>query len=125
MSLSPLKITLIAGLTALFSLPLWAAELVMVEQPGCVYCARWNAELSAIYPKTAEGKYAPLHRVQLTETKESGITFARGINFTPTFVLVENDTELARIEGYPGEDFFWGLLEMMLEAHTEYVAPGS
>ena len=28
--------------------------------------------------------------------------------------------EVARIEGYPGEDFFWGLLEMMLKAKTGY-----
>ena len=34
--------------------------------------------------------------------------------FTPTFVLVREGRELARIEGYPGEDFFWGLLAAML-----------
>ena len=33
----------------------------------------------------------------------------------PTFVLVEDGRELGRIEGYPGEDFFWGLLGKLLE----------
>jgi hypothetical protein len=48
------------------------------------------------------------------------MSFARPVVFTPTFVLVEDGQELARIEGYPGEDFFWGLLARMLEEHTDY-----
>jgi hypothetical protein len=34
--------------------------------------------------------------------------------FTPTFVLVEDGTEAGRIEGYPGEDFFWPLLAKLI-----------
>ncbi len=121
----PLKALIAFALTLVFSPALFAAELVMVEQPGCVYCELWDHELSAIYPKTSEGKFAPLHRVQLSETGASGITFSRSINFTPTFVLVEDETELARIEGYGGDDFFWALLTMILEANTNYDKAGS
>ena len=32
-----------------------AAELVMVEQDGCHWCERWNAEIGHIHPKTEEG----------------------------------------------------------------------
>ena len=39
------------------------------------------------------------------------------IRFTPTFVLVDDGREIGRIEGYPGEDFFWGLLERLLLQH--------
>jgi len=35
--------------------------------------------------------------------------------FTPTFVLMQDGVEIGRIEGYPGEDFFWGLLNQMIE----------
>lgn len=113
----------LAILIAVFAaLPALAADLVMVEQPGCAYCRQWNAELSEIYPKTAEGAAAPLVRVQLADVQkgETDYDFARPVNFTPTFVLVEDGAELARIEGYPGEDFFWGLLGMMLKAHTGF-----
>ena len=34
--------------------------------------------------------------------------------FSPTFVLTDGGREIGRIEGYPGEDFFWGLLEAMM-----------
>ena len=42
--------------------------------------------------------------------------------FTPTFILFEKENELARLEGYPGEDFFWALLEIMLEQETNFKA---
>jgi hypothetical protein len=28
---------------------------------------------------------------------------------------VENGKEVGRIRGYPGEDFFWGLLQLLLK----------
>ena len=91
----------------------------MVEQPGCGWCEAWNREIATIYPKTPEGQAAPLRRVDL-RAQPADLTYARKVLFTPTFVLVENGVELARIEGYPGEDFFWGLLGMMLQANTDF-----
>lgn len=106
--------------------PAWvqatAAEpfLVMVEQPGCVYCQRWDAEIGPAYPKTDEGKFAPLIRADLREGPPDGITYARRVLFTPTFVLIENGQEKARMEGYPGEDFFWPLLTKLLSDNTGF-----
>ncbi|EPX85592.1 hypothetical protein [Salipiger mucosus] len=95
-------------------------RLVMVEQPGCAYCAAWDAEVAPAYPKTDEGRFAPLLRAQLREGPPEGIEYDRKVVFTPTFVLIEDGAELARMEGYPGEDFFWPLLGQMLEQHTDY-----
>ena len=89
-------------------------ELVMIEQPGCVYCARWNAEVAPEYPITAEGKAAPLRRLQLRDTLPPDITLSRAAVFTPTFILLSDGVEQDRIEGYPGEDFFWPLLSGMI-----------
>lgn len=90
--------------------------LVMVEQPGCIYCRKWDDEISAKYPLTDEGKAAPLIRIQLHAPLTEGMVFERPAVFTPTFVLVDDGVEVDRIEGYPGEDFFWGLLGQMLIA---------
>lgn len=111
---------------ALLMLPAWATsgaaepQLVMVEQPGCVYCERWNSEIAPAYPKTTEGQFAPLVRADLREGPPQGITYARRVVFTPTFVLIENGQEQARLEGYPGEDFFWPLLTKLLVENTEF-----
>jgi thioredoxin-related protein len=95
-----------------------AAELVMVEQAGCHWCARWNAEIAHIYPKTEEGARAPLRRVDLRDLRDD-IDFTSKPVFTPTFVLVDNGRELGRIEGYAGDQFFWFLLKELLDAHPD------
>lgn len=109
--LKPLVLSLFA------LLPLAAVAdpvLLMAEEDGCYWCGRWNAEIAHIYPKTAEGRAAPLRRYDLhSETPD--VAFAKRVHFTPTFILVQNGAEVGRIEGYPGEDFFWGLLTMMFE----------
>jgi hypothetical protein len=100
---------------AFSALPLAAIELIMVEQPGCAYCAAWDDKIAPIYPKTQAGQFAPLRRVQIDDPAPQGVTYTRPARFTPTFILINDaGAEVGRIEGYPGEDFFWGLLEMML-----------
>ena len=89
--------------------------LVMVEEHGCVWCARWNAEIAPIYPKTSEGKAAPLRRLDINQTMPAELSFKGKLHFTPTFVLMVDGKEISRLEGYPGEDFFWGLLGQMLK----------
>lgn len=91
-----------------------AMELLMFEQPGCLYCARWDEEVSPEYPKTWEGRIAPLRRLDLHGSLPAGLTIARTPVFTPTFVLVVDGVEKGRIEGYPAEDFFWALLDDLI-----------
>ena len=91
-----------------------AVELVMFEQTGCAWCARWNADIAPIYPKTDEGKAAPLRRVDIHAALPADMQLARRPQFTPTFVVLQDGVEVGRIEGYPGEDFFWGLLDRIL-----------
>ena len=98
--------------------PLPAAELVMVEQAGCHYCARWDSEIAHIYPKTEEGRRAPLRRVDLRALPDD-IAFTSKPVFTPTFVLVDKGQELGRIEGYAGDEFFWFLVGQLLDANPE------
>lgn len=101
-----------------------AADLVMVEQAGCHWCAQWNKEISHIYPKTEDGQRAPLRRVDLRDLPHD-LTFTSRPVFTPTFVLVEDGQELGRIEGYGGDEFFWFLLNKLLDAHPEETKPRS
>jgi hypothetical protein len=92
--------------------------LIMVEQPGCVYCQRWDEEIAPKYDLTDEGRRAPLQRQQLRAALPEGVTLDRPATFTPTFILLREGVEAGRIEGYPGEDFFWGLLGQMLDRAT-------
>jgi len=91
-----------------------AAELLMVEQPGCLWCRRWHDEIGPGYPKSTEGQIAPLRRVQLG-TVPPGVTFKVPVTLTPTFVLVENGHEVGRLSGYAGSNFFYGMLASLLD----------
>lgn len=84
-----------------------AAELLMLEQPGCVWCARFDVEIAPAWPKTAEGKRAPLRRVDITERWPADLEGIAKERFTPTFVLVEDGREVGRLRGYVGDEFFW------------------
>jgi hypothetical protein len=107
-------LSLMLWFTSLLAATAQNLTLYMVEQPGCIYCAQWDAEVGDAYHLTTEGRAAPLNRLQLRDPLPDGLSFARKVAFTPTFVLVRDSQELERIEGYPGEDFFYGMLGMML-----------
>jgi hypothetical protein len=92
-----------------------AAELLYVYEPGCPYCRLWDREIAPVYPKTAEAKRAPLQAIDRHDPALATLSLAGPVRYTPTFVLMENGAELGRIEGYPGEDFFWGRLATLLE----------
>lgn len=89
--------------------------LLMAEEQGCFWCAKWNKEISHIYPKTIEGKVAPLRRYDL-HSDLPAVVFKQRVHYTPTFILVSDNKEVGRIEGYPGEDHFWALTTMMFES---------
>lgn len=109
---SPLLLALLAlaGVLA----PARAAELVVFERAGCVWCARWNAEVGAAYGKTAEGAKAPLRRVDLARGVPADLAGVKPVVYTPTFVLVDGGKEIGRIEGYSDNAFFYGYLDGLL-----------
>ncbi len=93
-----------------FGTPSSAAELLMFEARGCPWCVRWKQEVGVGYPRTPEGRRAPVRSVELTAGTPAGVTLDKPVQFSPTFVLVGDDgREVGRITGYPGADFFWGL----------------
>jgi thioredoxin-related protein len=88
-----------------------AATLIMVDDPACQYCRRWNKEVGAGYARTPEGRAAPLQRVGRNSKALSGFA---PVVYTPTFILVREGREVGRITGYPGQFFFWEELSALL-----------
>lgn len=106
---------MVALATILFGIPAaGAAELVMFEQAGCPYCARFDREIGPIYGRTDEGKIAPLRRVDIHAAIPPDLKSITVEPLTPVFVLVEHGREIGRVRGYPGEDNFWGLLSGLI-----------
>ncbi len=101
----------------------------MIEQDHCEWCEAWNAEIGEVYHLTAEGKRAPLLRANIFEPLPKEIEIKLRPQFTPTFILLDGGVEVGRIEGYPGEHFFWPMLNNLLQklppAASGEVPPGS
>lgn len=110
--------------TLLKSWPLWlsvpilflapaaspAAELLMFERAGCVWCQRWDREVGQIYDRTEEARLLPLRRINIDRPTEAGIALSSAVRYTPTFVVADEGREIGRITGFVGDDAFWGLL---------------
>jgi hypothetical protein len=96
--------------------PAVAGELLYVYDAGCPYCRAFEAEVRPAYSKTPEGRRAPLREIDLRGKALEAFALRRPVRYTPTFVLVEGGVELGRIEGYPGDEFFWSRLAQLLEA---------
>jgi len=109
-----LKVIGLSFVTMFATVALSETRLMMVEEHGCAWCERWNLEVGDVYSITEEGLAAPLWRHDINDEVPEGVTLSSAPHFTPTFILLVDGTEVNRIEGYPGEGFFWGLLGMML-----------
>jgi thioredoxin-related protein len=101
----------------------------MFEGRGCSWCARWHAEIGPGYHKTEEGRRAPLRRLDIRQQENAGALLARSVTVTPTFVLIDDGREVGRLVGYPGGEFFYGLLDELLSrlpqpAGADTSAPG-
>jgi len=96
------------------TVPSNAAELIMFEQKGCAWCAKFNTEIAPAYANTDEGRVAPLRRVDIHEAIPEDLADIAIDRFTPTFVLVDDGKEIGRIRGYPGDEFFWFLVDGLI-----------
>ena len=110
----PLSFVIAALVLALTVTGAAAMELIMFRQAGCPWCAAWDREIGPIYPKTDIGQRAPVRFVDIARARDFAAELKSPVRFTPTFVLFDGGREIGRIEGYPGQDFFWPRLESLV-----------
>ena len=93
------------------------AELLYFFSPSCGYCKAFDEEVAGIYPKTEAGRKAPLKRVEVDPDSfkplEPDVAFDPGT--VPVFVLVEDGREIARLNGYSGDELFWMSMQRILD----------
>ena len=87
----------------------------MIDDTGCPFCELWDEEIGSKYSKTEEGKLAPLIRHHYGSKLPDQIILNSEPIFTPTFILLEENREKFRFEGYLGEEFFWSFLSEYLQ----------
>ncbi len=88
--------------------------LIMVDDPACHYCRKFDAEVGPGYPKSREGRIAPLIKIGRGSYELRALELAPA-TYTPTFILMRGKKEAGRITGYSGAVFFYEELGALLE----------
>ncbi|WP_245259051.1 thioredoxin family protein [Salinarimonas rosea] len=100
--------------------------VTMFRRAGCPWCHAWDREIGGIWPKSDVGARHAMRMVDLDTDPMPEIALDRPVRFTPTFVVARDGAEIGRIEGYPGQDFFWGLIERLVaEAEADDAGSGA
>lgn len=102
-----MRIPSLALALSLVSSPIAAAELVLFEYDGCLWCEAWKRDVGRYYDRTAEGLATPLRIVDMLDRRPPSLQRVRPVRIAPTFVVVENGQELGRITGYTDAKSFW------------------
>lgn len=90
-------------------------ELVFITSEHCPFCKAWERDVGQIYDSTPYALKARLRRVDLGDVDSALPAGAVKVFGTPTFLIVENNTEIGRIEGYQSSEmFFWALSEYII-----------
>lgn len=90
--------------------------LVMVDRAGCSFCAAWRREILPGYAAHALGRALPLAVVPIDGPWPDGLVLDRAPQITPSFLILRDRVEIARLEGYPGAMYFWPALKGLIPA---------
>lgn len=88
------------------------AVLVVISDPGCPYCARWERDVAPGYEASEDGKLFPLAR---RDRRAPDVAFIPRIVYSPTFVMLVRGQEVGRIVGYSGSELHWSQLAALIE----------
>ena len=84
-----------------------AAQLIMTDQRGCVYCAEFGREVVPVYGQTELGRAVPLRQIDARVPWPDDLRHIVRPRATPIFILVDKGKEIGRWAGYVSrEDFF-------------------
>ena len=91
-------------------------ELVFITSAYCPFCKAWEREVGSAYSQSPYGQKAPLRRVDIADVQTVLPDIAPKVKGTPVFLLLSENKEIGRIEGYQSREmFYWAL--------SEYIQP--
>ena len=70
------------------------------------------------YWRAAESQKLPMRVIDIEALGTAGHALKKPIDATPTFVFMRNGAEIYRIEGYPGRQNFFAVVDWILKQHV-------
>ena len=97
-----------------FSVKAVALELVMISSKSCFYCKAFMKEVGKSYDREDLPLAITYRKCYKIDGERSCLK--KGAHFIPTFVIVDDGEEVARIVGYTGRwNFFYDLDKILNE----------
>ena len=118
----------------IFTIALWfcltstayAAEMLMFSMKSCGYCRAFLKEVAPTYADTEHAKLLPLRIISMDQKTapkwfDEAYTDKRidPIVGTPTFVIFNNGTEVARLIGYQGKEKFYKDISKFIDSNRD------
>lgn len=89
-------------------------EIIVMEVPGCKYCPLFREHILPTYSASPRAKEMPIRFVDVSAADTSKLKLISPIKTVPTAVLMQNNKEIGRIEGYVGPQDFGRLVSAIL-----------
>lgn len=89
-------------------------EILVMEVPGCKYCPLFREHVLPAYTASPRARDMPIRFVDVSAADTSKLKLTSPIETVPTAVLMRNNKEIGRIEGYVGPSDFGRLISAIL-----------
>lgn len=89
-------------------------ELVVLEAPGCTYCALFRRDVLPAFETSATGKQMTVRFVDVNDIEQSHLDLVSAVDIVPTFVVARANKEIGRIPGYVGPENFFHSIDYLL-----------
>lgn len=92
------------------------ARLVVFEAPGCAQCRQFREEALPEYWGSPASLELPIQVIDMAALGTGGHPLKARIATLPTFVVMQDGREVARLSGYPGKEGFRAMVEEVRRA---------
>ena len=94
-------------------------KLLYFYSNTCAYCKAWENEIANIYLKTEFEDQFKLSFIDFSSNADfEKYGISKIVKVTPTFIFVEDKTEVGRIEGYNGQELFWWQVDEIIKSSS-------
>lgn len=116
LALTGIGLLLLGAAPAALSETAPSARLVAFISSDCADCRRFSSEVLRDYWTSPTALELPISVIDVPALGTGGNPLRGPLRALPTFVLMQDGREAARIEGYPGRERLLALVEDMAEA---------
>jgi thioredoxin-related protein len=89
-------------------------EIVVVEEPNCLYCSLFRRDLFPAYAGSPRAREVPMRFLDTRELATSRLSLKSPISVVPTILVLADGEEIGRIPGYATREIFFSSINALL-----------